>query len=168
MIINNQGSSNLMVNNIVIITVLTFIMIFISACSPSSTVLTSTPIEKNNVYVVVDSKEIESEQNTAIDSSTHYIGSNYPSIEYVKACAAKGGKYSKEGMSQSYMCVVQFSDAGKACKSSTDCQGFCRSSGEFLDFGETNQIGQCSSSSSPFGCHQAIEDGVAGNAVCID
>ena len=72
------------------------------------------------------------------------------------------------GMLGCYQCVVTYTDAGKACQDSSDCQGKCKNTGEFLDANAKTQSGQCASDSSPFGCYQAIEEGVTQPAICVD
>jgi hypothetical protein len=41
-------------------------------------------------------------------------------------CARQRGEYRQVCIDQRYMCVLPFSDAGKVCKDSTECQGECR------------------------------------------
>jgi hypothetical protein len=41
-------------------------------------------------------------------------------------CARQGGDYRRVCVAQEYMCVMPFSDAGKPCKDSSECQGECR------------------------------------------
>ena len=168
-----SSSLLLPLNKIAIIITAMLMAFWLSACSvtPPSTPApadhTTTDANKD-IQVVVDSKVVESAHIVAINSSTHYDDDDYPTAEYVQACAAKGGEYSRQGMSQFYMCVIRYDDAGKTCKGSADCRGVCESTDGLSDFGATNQTGQCSSNSSPFGCRQIIENGVAGNAMCID
>lgn len=84
------------------------------------------------------------------------------------ACLAKGGMYTKQGRLQSYHCVMQFSDAGKSCSDSAQCQGSCTSSDIKIEAGTSNVTGTCAANDSPFGCHQTIENGVAKGFLCID
>lgn len=93
---------------------------------------------------------------------------NYPSEKLVKECLAKGGTYSKQGRLQAYRCVTQFSDAGKACSDSSECQGSCLNSDTAITAGTTNVKGTCAATDSPFGCRQTIEGGVAKGFLCID
>lgn len=93
---------------------------------------------------------------------------NYPSEKLVKECLAKGGTYSKQGRLQAYRCVIQFSDAGKACSDSSECQGSCLNSDTAITAGTTNVKGTCAATDSPFGCRQTIEGGVAKGFLCID
>ena len=92
----------------------------------------------------------------------------YPPDEMVQACTKKGGAFSQQGMLGCYQCVLSYTDAEKTCQDSTDCQGKCKNTGEFIESGAKNQTGQCASDSSPFGCYQTIEKGVAQPAICVD
>lgn len=85
-----------------------------------------------------------------------------------KECLAKGGTYIKQGRLQMYRCVMQFSDAGKSCSDSANCQGKCTSSDTSIAAGTSNVTGICATNDSPFGCHQSIEGGVAKGFLCVD
>jgi hypothetical protein len=92
----------------------------------------------------------------------------YPPNEIVQACTAKDGAFLQQGRLGCYQCVVTYTDAGKACQDSTDCQGKCKNTGEFIAADVKTQSGQCASDSSLFGCYQTIEKGVAQPAICVD
>lgn len=95
----------------------------------------------------------------------------YPSksVEMLaKECLAKGGEYTKEGRLQAYRCVQQFSDAGKSCSDSSECQGKCTGSDTSIVAGTSNVTGTCAANDSPFGCRQTIEGGVAKGFLCVD
>ena len=85
-----------------------------------------------------------------------------------KECIAKGGDYIKQGKLQMHRCVMQFSDAGKSCSDSSDCQGSCVNSELDIEPGKSNQIGTCAANDSPFGCRQIIEGGVTKATLCVD
>lgn len=91
-----------------------------------------------------------------------------PSEKLAKECLAKGGTYSKQGRLQAYRCVMQFSDAGKSCSDSSECQGSCVNSDKAIEAGTSNVKGTCAATDSPFGCRQTIEGGVAKGFLCID
>lgn len=118
-------------------------LFFISACQTPS---------------VVNEQTVVNEQNDP----------NYPSESLVKECLAKGGTYSKQGRLQAYRCVTQFSDAGKSCSDSSECQGSCLNSDTAIEAGTANVKGTCAVNDSPFGCHQTIEGGVAKGFLCVD
>ena len=138
------------------------IAFWLSACSvtPSSTSV-----------VQPDQRDSSVTTNTA---TTHkndpfsYQACVYPPNETVQACTAKGGAFLQQGRLGCYQCVVTYTDAGKACQDSTDCQSKCKNTGEFIKSGTKNQSGQCASDSSGFGCYQTIEKGVAQPAICVD
>lgn len=79
------------------------------------------------------------------------------------SCEAQRGKWSREGLAQSYMCVFEYSDGGKSCVSSDECQGGC------IITSYDQKTGTCDVSSSPFGCYVTIEDFRKGEAIlCVD
>lgn len=156
MIINKSTSVNLMVKNVLISAVTIFTAFWLTACGLSS-VQTQTPAQIDGITPL--------DEETA---SLTYLGCVEPSAEITKACRAQGGEVMKTGRAQCYRCVMSYADAGKACKDSADCQGACETSGEFINSGLANQIGQCASNNNPFGCRQTIEKGVAQSAICVD
>ena len=85
-----------------------------------------------------------------------------------KSCLAQGGTYIKQGRLQNYRCIQQFSDAGKSCSDSVECQGSCTSSDITIEAGTSNITGTCAANSSRFGCRQIIQDGVAKGVLCVD
>ena len=149
--------------NKIVMTITVMLMVFwLSACSvtPSSTPVVQP--EQND-----DSATNDNALNIKADPFS-YQACVYPPNEIVQACTAKGGAFSQQGMLGCYQCVVSYADAGKACQDSSDCQGKCKNTGEFIENGAKNQSGQCASDSSPFGCYQTIEEGVAQPAICVD
>lgn len=160
---NNQASSKLMLNNILIVIITLFMSFWLSACSVSSL---PTVLEQDGN--ILSNIETNSQPPTTTIDPFEYEGCAYPPKEYIQACTAQSGQFSQQGMLGCYMCVVNYDDAGKSCKDSADCQGICESTSEFLAFGTANQTGQCASTNSPFGCHQPIEKGIVRNAFCAD
>lgn len=144
-------------------TIIAMLMAFwLSACSVTPS---STPVLQPE----------QSDSSAGNDTATNdkndpfaYQACVYPPNEMVQACTAKGGAFSQQGMLGCYQCVVSYRDAGKACQDSSDCQGKCKNTGEFLDANAKTQSGQCASDSSPFGCYQTIEEGVTQPAICVD
>ncbi|MBA2057190.1 hypothetical protein H0262_04750 [Psychrobacter cryohalolentis] len=144
--------------NKIAMTIVAILMAFwLSACSvtPSST------------SVVKPDQTDDTAMNDKNDPFS-YQACIYPPNDMVRACTAKGGAFSQQGRLGCYQCVVNYTDAGKACQDSTDCQGKCKNTGEFIKGGTKNQSGQCASDSSGFGCYQTIEKGVAQPAICVD
>ena len=144
-------------------TIIAMLMAFwLSACSVTPS---STPV------LQLEQSDSSAENYTATNDKNDpfaYQACVYPPNEMVQACTAKGGAFSQQGMLGCYQCVVTYTDAGKACQDSSDCQGKCKNTGEFIDASTKNQSGQCASDSSPFGCYQTIEEGVTQPAICVD
>ena len=156
-------SSLVLLFNKIALTIVAMLMAFwLSACSvtPSSTA------------VVQPEQTTSSAMNDAALSTKtdpfSYQACVYPPNEIVQACSAKGGAFSKQGRLGCYQCVVSYTDAGKTCQGSADCQGQCVNKDEFIAANVKNQSGQCASDSSLFGCYQTIEKGVAQSAICVD
>ena len=162
-----SSSLLLPLNKIAIIITAMLMAFWLSACSITPP---STPV------VQPEQNDSNAENDTATNNTALNIKSDpfsyqacvYPPNEVVQACTAKGGAFSQQGMLGCYQCVVSYTDAGKACQDSSDCQGTCKNTGEFFDTSASNQSGQCASDSSPFGCYQTIEEGVAQPAICVD
>ena len=139
-------------------TIIAMLMAFwLSACSVTPVTLTA-PLPSSS----------DSTASVETTDPLTYQACVYPPNELVQACTAKGGAFSQQGRLGCYQCVVTYTDAGKACQDSSDCQGKCKNTGEFLDASTKNQSGQCASDSSPFSCYQTIEEGVTQPAICVD
>ncbi len=82
------------------------------------------------------------------------------------ACDATGGEIRQEGMLGMYRCVKPYADAGKECRSKSDCEGECRVIGDEMAGEEA--VGACQVNDSPFGCYATIEEGKVANAICVD
>ncbi len=82
------------------------------------------------------------------------------------ACAAAGGDVRQEGMLGMYRCVKPFADAGKACRSKSDCEGKCLATDDAMPDAEI--VGACQAEDSPFGCYAEVENGKITNAICVD
>ncbi|MGP9493084.1 hypothetical protein [Psychrobacter sp. AOP7-B1-24] len=130
--------------------------LWLSACS----VIPSTPI--------LPSVQSDSTAENVTADPLVYQACAYPPSEMVSSCRSKGGLFVQQGRLGCYQCVLSYSDAGKVCKDSADCQGQCRSANGFVDPNAKNQTGQCASDSSVFGCYQVIQKGVAQPAICVD
>ena len=159
-------------NKIAIIITAMLMAFWLSACSVTPP---STPVVQPEQSD--SSAENDTAKNSTVTNGTATTNKNdpfayqacvYPPNEMVQACTAKGGAFSQQGMLGCYQCVVTYSDTGKACQDSSDCQGQCKNTGEFVEANTKIQSGQCASDSSPFGCYQTIEAGVAQPAICVD
>ncbi|WP_292052528.1 hypothetical protein [Brevundimonas sp. UBA5866] len=87
-----------------------------------------------------------------------------------EACAAQGGTFKPVGRAQTMRCVLNYSDAGKICSDSSQCQGDCLA--EPATTGSTTAgsatHGRCAPTSDRFGCRTEIRNGVAQPTLCID
>lgn len=87
----------------------------------------------------------------------------------VAACAKEGGTLKKQGKAQCYACTISYTDAGKTCSGSADCQGKCYNRGQPVPLNVPNQTGQCARDNVVFGCRQTIENGMATDGMlCVD
>ena len=164
-------------NKIVFIIVTMLMAFWLSACSVTPL---STPVvqpEQSDSNTANDNLANNNSENNNATNGTEstvqtdpfaYQACVYPPNEMVQACMAKSGAFLQQGRLGCYQCVVNYSDAGKACQESSDCQGKCKNTGEFIESGTKNHSGQCASDSSGFGCYQTIEKGVAQPAICVD
>jgi hypothetical protein len=82
------------------------------------------------------------------------------------ACEERGGEVRQEGMLGLYRCVRPYKDAGKACRSSDDCEGKCLADDNLAVGAEAE--GKCQPTDSPFGCYAEIEGGKVAAAICVD
>lgn len=83
-----------------------------------------------------------------------------------EACASSGGEVRQEGMLGMYRCVKPFADAGKACRSRSDCDGKCLATDDAMPDAEV--VGVCQAVDSPFGCYAEVEGGKIQPAICVD
>lgn len=83
-----------------------------------------------------------------------------------EACSKAGGEVRQEGMLGMYRCVKPYADAGKSCRSKSDCEGKCLAADDATPDQETT--GVCQADDSPFGCYAEVEDGRITNAICVD
>lgn len=83
-----------------------------------------------------------------------------------EACRGAGGEVRQEGMLGMYRCVKPYADAGKACRSKSDCEGKCLATDDAAPDAEVT--GACQANDSPFGCYAEVEDGKVTGAICVD
>jgi len=84
------------------------------------------------------------------------------------ACTARGGEMQQVGRMQSWQCVVKYADAGKRCTDASQCEGQCEIAGNSGIAAGTAATGVCQADSNRFGCRTTVENGKAGNTLCID
>lgn len=88
------------------------------------------------------------------------------SITTNELCVKDGGKWQTVGMLGTYRCIHSFSDGGKPCKASSECQSkYCVAS-----FVSNEGVGgTCKPDDNPFGCSATVEDMKAGKPImCVD
>ena len=109
----------------------------------------------------------EQEDGGVAEQASQPISGRVVTPEERAACAASGREILPSGRLGEELCIHVHPDAGRPCTASTDCVGRCLNTGDFVDAG-TPATGQCAPSDSPFGCWQLVENGVAGDAICVD
>lgn len=157
----NSSALLLPFNKIAMTIIAMLMLILLSACSV-------TPLSTLVQQEQIDSATTDEASTIDKNDPFAYQACIYPPNEVVQACAVKGGAFLQQGRLGCYQCVVSYTDAGKTCQDSSDCQGKCQNTGEFVDTSASNQSGQCASDSSPFGCYQTIKKGIAQPAICVD
>ncbi|WP_312316487.1 hypothetical protein [Stenotrophomonas sp.] len=84
-------------------------------------------------------------------------------------CAAVGGQLMPLGRLQRVQCVVPYADAGKSCRTKSDCSGQCLASGDTEVAPGSAATGVCQRDiSQNFGCRQRIDGGLAQGTICVD
>ena len=78
-----------------------------------------------------------------------------------KTCEQKGGEWRRVGLAGRYQCIFTYSDGGKGCNSSDECQGLC------VVYDAYEKAGTCKEDSDFFGCYATIEDFKAGRGIIL-
>ena len=93
-----------------------------------------------------------------------------PTPEEIAAadCAARGGAMQEVGRLRTLQCVIRYSDAGKPCRTGSDCLGDCRTAGSVAVLEGRETTGVCQADSNRFGCYTTIENGRAEATICVD
>lgn len=83
-------------------------------------------------------------------------------------CTSGGGTVVPRGRMQTDYCLIPTRDAGKACRSGSDCAGECVSSDPAVAAGQPVG-GTCQPDNGPlFGCYAKVEDGRSTGTICVD
>lgn len=82
------------------------------------------------------------------------------------ACAAQHGEIRRVCLTGTRMCVVNFSDGGKACRDSSECQGRCLADSPTQQGQQTT--GKCAKADEPCGCFIMVKNGIAQPGLCVD
>lgn len=82
------------------------------------------------------------------------------------SCLASGGKVERAGILGAERCTKPYSDGGKPCADSSQCDGQCRApSGK--EMGDIS-LGVCQMDDNPFGCHAEVSNGIVEPTLCAD
>lgn len=87
-----------------------------------------------------------------------------------ETCAAQGATLERRGLLNLEMCVKRYSDAGKACRGSDECQGMCIVNEQTgLEVPEGSRVaGQCQPDDALFSCYAEVVRGRRTRRVCVD
>lgn len=93
-----------------------------------------------------------------------------PTPEEIAAanCATRGGAMQRVGRMQTLQCVIKYPDAGRPCRTGSDCMADCRTDGNVAVLEGRETTGVCQADSNRFGCFTTIEDGRAQPTLCVD
>lgn len=93
-----------------------------------------------------------------------------PTPEEIAAadCASRGGKMQEVGRLRTLQCVIQYADAGRPCRTGSDCRGDCRTEGSVAVLVGRETTGVCQATSDRFGCYTTVENGKAEPTICVD
>jgi hypothetical protein len=105
-----------------------------------------------------------------ISSSTPSAAQDFRSLSVIDRlrCQQQGGIITRGGLSGDEFCLTRMKDAGRSCKSSTQCLGQC-----FYENSRRRRVGarvtgQCQQTNSPFGCRSKVEHGKLQREICVD
>jgi hypothetical protein len=107
-------------------------------------------------------------------ASPEFVENKPRKVPTEKDCAARGEFLDRGGMFASATCVRRFADAGKVCRSKSDCLGSC-----IIELGTAEnrereyQVGQmaegrCARQSALAGCLATVDGGKVTQAECVD
>ncbi len=87
-------------------------------------------------------------------------------------CEARGGQIATAGLSGDDMCALPLADAGRSCRSGSDCLGDCLlddrgGSGKRPRVGDPAP-GRCQALNYPDGCRETVEGGRLQGNFCVD
>ncbi|MBB6523811.1 hypothetical protein [Pseudoteredinibacter isoporae] len=90
------------------------------------------------------------------------------SIKDKQSCLAQGGTWKKSGLAQRDNCVLNASDAGKACQDRSECEVACVAKDKRNIVPGKKIEGQCMATTEQFGCNAYLENGQTRGILCID
>jgi len=138
-----------------------FAVIAVACTAPAST----DQAEDQKPFIGIEGKPLVLADGT-IDSSVQEALTADPA-----ACAKAGGELKPVCRMQRPMCLITFSDAGKACSDGSDCgSGRCVAGPADMPppLPSVPVKGICAATNDPCGCYQRIEDGLAQPTICVD
>jgi hypothetical protein len=83
------------------------------------------------------------------------------------ACEASGGYVEMAGLLGHERCTRRYTDGGKVCSDSAECEGQCRAENASGQPGEA-MTGLCTANDNPFGCYAIIDKGRSIGVMCVD
>lgn len=114
-------------------------------------------------------------------SATPILAKKMPSerktITSKPECLANGGKWGLHGEHEKEFCILPAGDAGKTCRDSAECEGYCIAKltpeEEKLLTGEhgkhsLKKTGACSEWQTEFGCFAMVNRGKVTGIICHD
>jgi hypothetical protein len=81
-------------------------------------------------------------------------------------CETKGGRVERAGLLGWERCTRSFTDGGKICTDSAQCQGQCRA--EAIGAPREKLTGRCTANDNPFGCYATVQNGMSAGMLCVD
>ena len=86
-----------------------------------------------------------------------------------QACTQRGGQFEPVCMRGTFQCIMPYSDGGKPCTDSSQCEADCILYGMYRKEAPSQPvIGECRSTNYPCGCFAIVKDGQLALDVCID
>jgi hypothetical protein len=113
------------------------------------------------------------DDNPVAAARAHYRNEHRAELEAkANACQRQGGRFDYRGLGLAPLCVIRTSDGGRECRSRSDCEGPCVGEAPRIDLTRVRPgqplVGQCTTERAHFGCFVAVENGRAGEAICVD
>ncbi len=102
------------------------------------------------------------------DTGSGFKKEGYCILDTQKKCVSRGGIWARVCLSQSLVCLKKFSDGGKACSGSSDCEGgVCNAIGKEPDE-KGLFVGECVHTSNPCGSFVPVEGGRTSHSIVYD
>lgn len=92
------------------------------------------------------------------------IGTSFPQIY----CFMRGGDYGIFGLSDRAFCNLKYSDGGKECLDSSECEGECLTRAYLREPTPEFVVGTCQPHHHIFGCYSHVTNGKPTFSICVD